>query len=94
MSLQSDFDKRSTLTSFIGEVVVNADVRSEFKGDPIATASRYGVELSEQQKSILKVVAADLSTACDALDRKLSTEGLAPLSLGCVCRKLNCTVLY
>jgi len=89
--------ERISLTSFLGEVVVNPEARHAFQRDPIGTAEAYGLVLADKQKEILKVVANDLATTGDSLDEKLSSAGLLEGSgqmLGCICNNFKCTALY
>ena len=97
MTLQSDLEARLTLTSFLGEVIVNHDLRAEFSRDPVASARNYGVTLSPQQEQIVLVVAQDLVAASNAMEQQLSSRGLqptGPVQTACICASLNCTVLY
>jgi hypothetical protein len=92
--LRVALDRRRTLTAFLGEVVVNPDLRNAFRRDPIKAATEFGVYVSAEQRAILSSVSAQLCEAADNLDLKLSSQGFQPLSLSCVCRTLNCGVLY
>jgi hypothetical protein len=100
MSIQSDLDARLALTSFLGEVVVNHDVRAEFQKDPIGCAHAFGVTLSQQQEQMIRAVAQDLVSASDAMEHKLSTGGMVPavggppIQTACICASLNCSILY